>query len=199
MPRSNALLPLRALGLRLVLLSALLLAGIAATGPVRAETAPVGVDAELMQKRMEEFQKWRASIPDYEMRLYDRVKDVNNRVVALQRVVIGGVLMVLVGVPLSVWLLLRHLGAGLGGGDKRQGTGFRDPFAGSANTRLTRKLLARQQVIIDSLAELSAFAEESRSSNTRLDSALRQIMDESDAVRNEIEVAAQRPAQPGNG
>jgi len=57
-------------------------------------------------KELEEFRKWRKAIPDYEKRIYDRVKAVNNRVIRLTNIVIGGLVLVLIFAALGIYLLV---------------------------------------------------------------------------------------------
>jgi len=47
------------------------------------------------QKNIAEFKKWRQSVPDYEKRLYDRVKKLNKRLVKLKGILIGGIIVIL--------------------------------------------------------------------------------------------------------
>ena len=53
----------------------------------------------------QEFSQWRASIPDYEKRLYDRVKSLNKRTVRLQRIIIIGFVVLFL---FMVVLFIRH-------------------------------------------------------------------------------------------
>lgn len=51
---------------------------------------------------------WLRSIPDYEKRLYDRVKRLNKRTVEVIRILIIGFLVVLIAVPLAIGLIMRR-------------------------------------------------------------------------------------------
>jgi len=65
---------------------------------------------ELRKKNQEEFEAWRRSIPDYELRLYNRVKDINSRVVDTRKlVVVTGILVILtIALTIFVWLSTRR-------------------------------------------------------------------------------------------
>tara|TARA_Y100000294_G_scaffold149799_1_gene146801 strand:- start:3009 stop:3818 length:810 start_codon:yes stop_codon:yes gene_type:complete len=66
------------------------------TGEGRAqEAAPEPGTAEYWrEKTIADFNKWRETIPDYEKRLYDRVKRINSRIVRLTNIIIAGFLIV---------------------------------------------------------------------------------------------------------
>jgi len=57
-----------------------------------------------------QFKNWRKDIPDYEKRLYDRVKKINRRTVSIQRYVIIGAAALLIFIPGLVFLIIRLLG-----------------------------------------------------------------------------------------
>lgn len=56
----------------------------------------------------EEFKKWRESIPDYEKRLYDRVKGINKRIVRILNVVIAGFVVLLILNLVLIYLVLSN-------------------------------------------------------------------------------------------
>jgi len=47
------------------------------------------------EQNIAEFKKWRQSVPDYEKRLYDRVKKLNKRQIQLRGIFIGGIIVIL--------------------------------------------------------------------------------------------------------
>lgn len=72
--------------------------------------------AEQIQQWEEEnaelFKKWRESIPDYEKRLYDRVKGINKRVIRVQNLVIGSFVLLLIFNGVFLTLIYRRIGTG---------------------------------------------------------------------------------------
>lgn len=168
--------------------------GVMAPQSAQAEiSAATDADQALARKRIEDFQKWRADIPDYEMRLFDRVKEINKRTVDLQRVlVIAGIALVIL-IPLSMLALLRYVGTRNGGDESaRRWTAFSESATGASNHRMMRKLLARQQAISDAFTELSALVEDSQRGNARLEGVLGRLKGDLDAVAADIDTI--RPA-----
>jgi len=68
-----------------------------------AETLSSG---QLKEQNLIIFQKWRADIPDYEKRLYDRVKAVNKRSVRIVRISIAILLVSIIGTAFTIGLLI---------------------------------------------------------------------------------------------
>jgi hypothetical protein len=73
------------------------------------------LSAQWREENIREFQAWREGIPDYERRLYDRVKAVNKDLLDLKRilVIVGGLL--ILGIPASLWLILARQGIKVSG------------------------------------------------------------------------------------
>jgi len=69
---------------------------VGATSYVNAQTPMTSVEEKLFQENVENFKKWRKNIPDYEKRLYDRVKSVNSRVLRVQRLVVASLILFIV-------------------------------------------------------------------------------------------------------
>ena len=57
---------------------------------------------ELKAQNLRDFEKWRADIPDYERRLYDRVKSINSRLVHRTNLIL--ILIVVVALVLPFWM-----------------------------------------------------------------------------------------------
>lgn len=73
-------------------------------------TVSVKKDAEYWRKKsLEDFQRWRQSIPDYEKRLYERVKSLNHRTVRLLNVMIGGFILLLIAIPVLVYVIVSRV------------------------------------------------------------------------------------------
>lgn len=70
------------------------------------------VQAEVRAKNIAEFEKWRESVPDYEKRLYDRVKQMNMRVVRLTKILIGGLVIVILIFVTGFVLIFKRLKKG---------------------------------------------------------------------------------------
>jgi len=65
-------------------------------------------DKKLAQENLETFQEWKRGIPDYEKRLYDRVKKINKRTVNIQRsVIISAALLIIVISGVSFYIFRR--------------------------------------------------------------------------------------------
>lgn len=60
----------------------------------------------------EDFVRWRKSIPDYERRLYDRVKSLNSRTVELMRVEVAGIIVIVACLVIIIFMLRQHMGRG---------------------------------------------------------------------------------------
>lgn len=60
----------------------------------------------LFRENQRKHQEWLAQIPDYEMKLYDRVKKINKRTVRLTRSIIFGLVIVLIFVSGVLYLIL---------------------------------------------------------------------------------------------
>lgn len=61
------------------------------------------------RENRERFKEWRASIPNYEKRLYDRLKTVNSRTVRIQNILIGVAFLVLLNFVLLFALYNREI------------------------------------------------------------------------------------------
>ena len=66
---------------------------------------------ELRLENARSFEKWQKSIPDYEKRLYDRVKGINKRVIRVQNLVIGSFVLLLIINGVFLTLIYRRIGA----------------------------------------------------------------------------------------
>ena len=84
-----------------------------AAGQGMAEAAPLSsekVSEELLKQNLVDFNKWRREIPDYEKRLYDRVKALNSKSLRLLRVVIAGFIILLILNGIMLYLILSGRG-----------------------------------------------------------------------------------------
>jgi hypothetical protein len=80
--------------------------------PLPAGTAKAQASPEQWREQMiADFKKWREDIPDYEKRLYDRVKNINKRTVRLMNVVIGGFVLILIVLVVGFLRIFRILEA----------------------------------------------------------------------------------------
>ena len=67
------------------------------------------------EKRLEDarnFRKWHGSIPDYEKRLYDRIKRISKRTGRIQNLVVGSFVLLLFFNGVFLILIYRRLGTG---------------------------------------------------------------------------------------
>jgi hypothetical protein len=85
--------------------AALVVAGLAVAMTVGAAQARTLEEWEaeepLFHQHMEEFREWRAGIPDYDKRLYDRVRQQNTQIFRLQRIVVIGLVILFVTILLT--------------------------------------------------------------------------------------------------
>jgi len=75
------------------------------SGPAKAQATP----EQLREQSISDFKKWREDIPDYEKRLYDRVKKINKRTVRQMNVIIGGFVLILIVFFVGFMLIFRTL------------------------------------------------------------------------------------------
>lgn len=106
-------------------------------------TFAIFVNPVYAQEKMtpaQQFEQWKATIPDYEKRLYDRVKSVNKRTVRIQSAIIIGFSVLFL---FMIVLLIRQ-----GGG-----------VALNANftSGMSPKILRNQRTLITLLSELKEF------------------------------------------
>ena len=74
-----------------------------------AQTNDSVTQDRLFLENIEKFKKWREGIPDFEKRLYDRVKAVNRRVIRVQNLVIASFFLLLIINIVFLVLLQRRL------------------------------------------------------------------------------------------
>lgn len=136
----------------LLLLTGLLLGGALLPSPAAIAADPPTLTAasgpehdELRRQNIEEFQRWRATIPDYERRLYDRVKMVRDGVLRLGGAVVVGFLVLGALIVYFGTRLLRLQAIGVGGGDRR----------GIITARRFHRLRDQQLRLQTALAQLS--------------------------------------------
>ena len=67
------------------------------------------------EQNKKKFEEWRAGIPDYEKRLYDRVKKINSRLVRLTNIVVAGFILILIFAPMGIYLMLTRAGVAVSG------------------------------------------------------------------------------------
>lgn len=84
----------------------------ASTG--HAQTADDAVHDRLFLENVEKFEEWRRNIPDYEKRLYDRVKGINERVIRVTRLVIASFILLLIFNYIFLVFIYRRTGGKAG-------------------------------------------------------------------------------------
>ncbi|OAN55097.1 hypothetical protein [Magnetospirillum moscoviense] len=65
---------------------------------------------ELRELRAQEIEQWRREIPDYQMRLYARLQQVNQGQLQVQRLLVGGLVVILGLGSAAWWMLGRRIG-----------------------------------------------------------------------------------------
>lgn len=66
----------------------------------------------LRKENIEEFKEWRRDIPDFEKRLYDRVKGINSRVIRVQNLNIASFILLVLFNGVFFVLIYRRIGRG---------------------------------------------------------------------------------------
>lgn len=64
----------------------------------------------LAEEQLRAFQEWREGIPDYDKRLYDRVKALQARNLDIIRITSIGLGVVFFSIPIWMWVVLRLMG-----------------------------------------------------------------------------------------
>ena len=90
---------------------------------VEAEGKPIGtphlsshLDAFELDRKMANA-RWLETIPDYEMRLYDHVTTLKNRMISVQRAIWGAALLVCAAIWAAAWWVVRSLRVSMGKSD----------------------------------------------------------------------------------
>ncbi|MBF0418490.1 MAG: hypothetical protein HQL86_09615 [Magnetococcales bacterium] len=121
--------------------------GMAIAAPAAAATK---TDAEMYQERVEANKEWLKSIPDYEMRLYERIKKLNNRVTVTSNTIIVFMLALFVAAPFWFRFVLNRSG-GLASSGVATGSG--DPGPARDAARMA-KLKANQILLAEMLTSV---------------------------------------------
>jgi hypothetical protein len=82
---------------------------------------------DLRLEQIQEFIEWRAKLPDYEKRLYERVKKINRRQVRIQKYTIIGFVLVLLLVPGLVYVVIRQNSVQMASDNQRTGGASPEP------------------------------------------------------------------------
>lgn len=120
------------------------------------QAAPAQTNVSPLEKQnLKEFMEWRASMPDYERRLYDRVKNLNGRTLEVLRTVIAVaavIILILIGIgyQLSRQISALRLGA-------MQGGTAHDAMPAALDHGYMRGVARRQRQILDSLSRIDDY------------------------------------------
>ncbi|MGH6660706.1 MAG: hypothetical protein ACREB6_04155 [Rhodospirillales bacterium] len=124
----------------------------------------------------EDFVRWRKSIPDYERRLYERVKALNSRTVELMRVEVAGIIVIIACLVIIIFMLRQRMGRGrplaMASTALEVPAGKTGkPYSRSQMKSILRKLdaaMARQKHLHDMLSKLRGDLEKSDNTRDRL-------------------------------
>ena len=158
---------------------------------------------QLAQENLEAFREWRQGIPDYEKRLYDRVKSINKRMVTIQSVTIIGMALILIINLGTLFLIVKWRGgyprsittpeeklqkdrmrlAGIMETERK----FRRSIAERAD-RIRLKNLSRRQIELkNAVMELESFVASTDGSNEELDKLMKSIKDWVQEIQKEVD------------
>lgn len=153
---------------------------------VAESTAGSGKD--LAQKQ---FEIWRAEIPDYERRLYNRVKKNNTRNLVILRAVIISAILILILVPaFTLWVVRSQMGSinlsVVGKGD--------DGDIESKNEKNVRyvdlnALMKRQKKLIKMHDQLLALTDEISQGRQDIERLVRKLTSETETFNRDLETA----------
>lgn len=158
---------------------------------------------QLAQENLEAFREWREGIPDYEKRLYDRVKSINKRTVTIQSIAIIGTAVILVINLCTLFLIVirgrvytrsistpeekRQKGGVTLAGIVEDERRFRRSIAERAD-RVRLKSLSRRQIELrNAVAELESFVASTDGSNEQLDELMKSIKDWVHEIQKEVD------------
>ena len=118
------------------------------TSEVSAQTLS---NAQLAEKNLKDFEEWRAAIPDYEKRLFDRVKSVNNRTVRVVRISVAILIVSIISIAISVGILIKTRRAGglAGSGHVAPGSANVTQIDSRALNKLKKRQNEMRKVLID--------------------------------------------------
>ncbi|NQU60340.1 MAG: hypothetical protein HQ512_04355 [Rhodospirillales bacterium] len=136
-----------------------------------------------------EFDEWRASIPDYEKRLYDRVKSINKRVIRQTNITIGGFVVVLVIIFVG-FTRIKYASRGLGSfrGQAQEGESWKAsssipaPEAITPNQRVKKSQKTLSKAVNNLLSYQAERAENARELSTVVERTARIIQRIEDAI-----------------
>ena len=134
-------------------------------------------NAQLAEQNLMDFQQWRAAIPDYEKRLFDRVKSVNNRTVRIVRISVAILLLSIIATAISIALLIKVRRGGIQAGSEPRIT---DSANGTqVDSKALNKLKKRQnemrKVLID-LERMMITVEDAHASASQEKQDLRNVL-----------------------
>src|SRR5512145_2107695 len=92
-----------------ILAAALFFGGLLVTKADAQEARPLTPQ----EQHLRDFEEWRKSIPDYEWRLYERVRTIGKRQIGLQNSLIATALVVLLAIGGATFVILRRLDRGV--------------------------------------------------------------------------------------
>ena len=112
-------------------------------------------------------EQWLKDIPDYEKRLYERVKKSNNRELEILRFVIISAVIIIILVPLLTFFLLRKFGY-VGGGQYGKGVGAA-PHQAVNHSNTLNQLVKRQKSLLKAHADRKSMESLVRSLRSEMD------------------------------
>lgn len=177
--------------------------------------AAVGQDTktaeQLGQENLQAFREWREGMPDYEKRLYDRIKRINNRTVTIQSVTIIGIALLFVVSLATLFFVARRTGGfprSISARDEKpQKSGmtlagiieserkFQRSLAERADRIRLKNLLRRQTELSNAVAELESFIASTNGSNEELDKLMTSIKEWVLKIQKEVD-ATNATARP---
>ncbi len=134
-------------------------------------------NAQLAEQNLKDFQEWRVAIPDYEKRLFDRVKSVNNRTVRIVRISVAILLFSIIATAISIALLIKVGRGGVQAGRGHQVSALANGTLvdSKALNKLTKRQNEMRKVLID-LERMMITVEDEHASASKEKQDLRNVL-----------------------
>ena len=132
-------------------------------------------------------EQWLKDIPDYEKRLYERVKKSNNRELEILRFVIISAVIIIILVPLLTFFLLRKFGY-VGGGQYGKGVGAA-PHQAVNHSNTLNQLVKRQKSLLKAHDQLLSYVEGLHADRKSMESLVRSLRSEMDLFESDFAAA----------
>jgi hypothetical protein len=163
------------------------------------------VSDPLREQQIRDFKEWRAGIPDYERRLYKRVKKLNARTLDILRLVMGSFVITVLIILMTAYAILKRInrtevGATTMGVDsepvEREDVATRPSTGDGPSLPRTviwggyqpeKKIMRRQQHIMDSIKRINEYIAYTEATTKEFSTLARSLEKDAKALAAEIE------------